>query len=64
MLKVLINRKACIGNEMCTHIAREVFKIGEDGKSSVYHVAPEWLEEINEAADCCPVGAIIVEEED
>ncbi|WP_082692738.1 ferredoxin [Bacillus sp. FJAT-29814] len=64
MMKVIINKNLCIGNGMCVGIAPEAFKIGSDGKSIAYNQNPEISSLIREAEENCPVGAILIEEED
>ncbi|MBS4215133.1 MULTISPECIES: ferredoxin [Neobacillus] len=39
-MKVTIDQNVCLGKEMCLEIAPEVFKIGKEGKSSVYQSDP------------------------
>ncbi|MBS4215129.1 MULTISPECIES: ferredoxin [Neobacillus] len=63
-MKVTVNKNVCIGNGMCIGIVSEAFKFGEDGKSQAYNTDPELADLIREAEENCPVGAIIIEEDD
>jgi ferredoxin len=53
---VKVNKDICIGCGLCVSICRDVFKIGDDGKSQVK--SQKKLPCIKEAIDECPVGAI------
>lgn len=60
-MKVSVDKNLCAGTWMCTAIAPEIFKVGKDGKSEVYQIKKEFLNEALEAEEMCPVGAITVE---
>lgn len=71
-MKCFVKKDTCIGCGACTTIANGVFQIGDDGLAET--INPEDVEnkikEVNEedkndvidAAESCPVGAIEVEE--
>ncbi len=66
-LKIVIDTEKCIGCGSCAIIAPEVFEIGDDGKSKIKEgmdvIEDDSLkEQVIEAKEACPTGAIIVEE--
>jgi len=53
----------CIACEMCVEICPEVFEMGEEFAEVTVDEVPEQYEDlVREAAEECPVDAIIVEE--
>jgi len=66
MAKVSINKQTCIGCGACQASLPEVFEIEEDGLATVLKDAEieDTMEEIEDTADMCPTGAIIVEKEE
>ena len=63
-MKVKVNKDACIGCGACAAICDEVFEINDEGLSEVKveEVKEELQDEVRDAADSCPTGAIEVEE--
>jgi len=61
--KIVIDRNLCIGCGNCTAIAPEVFELDKDGKSVVKNQKGADNEIILNAAQSCPVGAIILYDE-
>ena len=73
-MKVKVNKDACIGCGACAAICDEVFEIDDEGLSEVkveensenkeefVSVKEELQDEVRDAADSCPTGAIEVEE--
>lgn len=63
-MKVKVNQDACIGCGACAAICDEVFEINDDGLSEakVEEVKDELQDEVRDAADSCPTGAIEIEE--
>ncbi len=61
-MKVNVNKDVCIGCGACAAICDEVFEISDDGLSSVKkeEVSAEKEQEVRDAADACPTGAIEV----
>lgn len=63
-MKVKVNKDACIGCGACVAICDEVFEINDEGLSEakVEEVKEELQDEVRDAADSCPTGAIEIEE--
>ena len=68
-----VDQDACIGCGACASICDEVFEINDEGLSEVkveenkekeefVSVKEELQDEVRDAADSCPTGAIEVEE--
>ncbi|MCI7691559.1 MAG: ferredoxin [Oscillospiraceae bacterium] len=60
-MKIEIDRDGCISCGLCAEICPEVFRIAEDGLSSVISGASGSDEKIIEAAENCPVDVIHLE---
>lgn len=60
---VKVDKEKCIGCGACMSIAPNTFEFGDDGLSQV---KTEFVEddtaEVENAKDCCPTGAISVED--
>ncbi len=63
-MKVKVNKDACIGCGACAAICDEVFEINDEGLSEakVEEVKEELQDDVRDAADSCPTGAIEIEE--
>lgn len=63
-MKVKVNRDSCIGCGACAAICDDVFEIDDEGLSTVKkeEVDDDKKQEVQDAADSCPTGAIEVEE--
>ena len=63
-MKVKVNQDACIGCGACTAICKDVFELNDDGLSTakVETVDDAHAQDVRDAADACPTGAIEVEE--
>ena len=73
-MKVKVNKDACIGCGACAAICDEVFELNDEGLSEVkveensenkeefVSVKEELQDEVRDAADSCPTGAIEIEE--
>ena len=63
-MKVKVNKDACIGCGACASICPDVFELNDDGLSEakVEEVKEEFQDEVRDAADSCPTGAIEIEE--
>jgi len=61
-MEVKVNIDDCIGCGVCTHLCSDVFEIDETvGKSRVKQQSDSVS--VKEAAEACPVGAIVVKSE-
>ena len=61
-MKVTID-EACVACGKCEDICPEVFKVGDDIAEVIVAIVPvEHQDAVAEAADECPVEAIIIEE--
>ena len=63
-MKVKVNRDSCIGCGACAAICEDVFEIDDEGLSTAKteDVEDDKKQEVQDAADSCPTGAIEVEE--
>ncbi len=63
-MKVKVNSDACIGCGACVSVSPDVFEINDDGLSQakVAEVQDDKKQEVADAKDSCPTGAIEVEE--
>jgi ferredoxin len=63
-MKAIVDRDACTGCELCEGICPVVFEMDDEGIAVVRTavVPPEAEEDCREAADSCPVDAIIIED--
>lgn len=63
-MKVKVNQDSCIGCGACAAICDKVFEINDDGLSQakVETVEDSDSQDVRDAADACPTGAIEVEE--
>ena len=61
-MKVTVNEE-CIGCGLCESTAADVFSINDDGvaEATVDEVPADMEDDVQEAADSCPVNAIEVE---
>lgn len=60
MEKIEVNKDKCLGCGMCVGINSDVFEFGDDGlaKANSDKITEENKEEVKEAINSCPVGAI------
>ena len=59
-LTVTVNHDICVGNAMCPRTAPKVFALNSDRQSVVIDPNGEGQEAVLEAAEACPVSAIVV----
>ena len=59
-MKVIINKDKCLGCGMCVGINSDVFDFDDDGLAVADSdkISDENIEEIKDAINSCPVGAI------
>lgn len=62
-MKVKVDAETCVGDETCVQMCPEIFDMNGDVAVAKGEVVPKNLEaKCKEAAEACPVEAIIVEE--
>jgi ferredoxin len=62
-MKVRIDADACVGDETCVTLCPEIFEMEGDVAKTTMEVVPKELQKsCREAAEACPVEAIIIEE--
>ena len=63
-MKAIVDRDLCIGSAMCVATAPDVFDLDDGGLS--YVIDPEAVDEdlLREAAEGCPMQAIVLEDEE
>lgn len=62
-MKGFVDKDTCIGCGLCPAVCPEIFEMDDDGKAkaSKNEIADNLIESAKEAAEQCPVEAIIVE---
>jgi ferredoxin len=63
-LRVRVDHLLCVGNAMCETFAPNVFQLNDDRQSEAVNPAGDPEAQILEAAENCPMSAIIVEDAD
>jgi ferredoxin len=58
---IRVDKDVCIGSQTCILIDPETFSLDSDGLSYVFNGNFTNLDKIQEAADNCPVSAIVIE---
>jgi ferredoxin len=61
-LRVWVDHQRCVGNAMCEALAPAVFRLNADRQSEAIDPAGDTEATILEAAENCPVSAIVVED--
>ena len=61
-LRVRVDHLLCVGNAMCETFAPNVFRLNDDRQSEAIDPEGDTVEKILEAAESCPVSAILVED--
>ncbi|HUB46540.1 MAG TPA: ferredoxin [Acetobacteraceae bacterium] len=61
-LKVWVDHQVCVGNAMCEAVAPKVFRLDDNRQSEVADPTAASEATILEAAENCPVSAIVVED--
>lgn len=58
-MRANVDKDVCIGCGLCTGIAEDVFRIGDDGKAEAYaDTTDENKSAVEDAVNSCPVSAI------
>lgn len=63
-IRVWVDQTKCIGSAFCVDASPNVFTLDESGKAIVIDPKGDTQEKIWEAAEGCPVSAIIIEDEE
>ena len=63
-MKVRVDRKLCTGVGNCVAVAPTVFKMDKENKAVVMDMGSVDEQTLMEAAESCPMDAIIVEDDD
>ena len=63
-LRVLVDHAKCVGSTICVQTTPAVFALDENRQSMVVDPAGDTVERIKQAAEGCPLSAIIVEDAD
>ena len=62
-MKVRVDEETCVGDETCVEICPEFFEMNGDVAVAKMEEVPEELEgKCKEAAEACPVEAIVIKE--
>jgi len=61
-LRVRVDHLLCVGNAMCETFASNVFQLNDNRQSEAVNPDGDSEEKILEAAENCPMSAIIVED--
>ena len=62
-MKVRVDEELCVGDGTCVDVCPEIFEMSGDVAVTKMEEVPEGLEDnCKEAADSCPVEAILIEE--
>jgi len=64
VIKVVVDRDLCQDHGQCVFAAPQVFELDEEGKLDVLQeeVGEDLRDNVEEAADVCPVQAITIED--
>ena len=63
MIKTVVSKQLCISCGLCPSVAPELYKMDVDDKAIAFkseNLSPQEAIDANEAADSCPVNAIMV----
>lgn len=63
-MRARIDRELCVGVGNCVAIAPAIFKLDDENKAAVLDYRNADEEVLMEAAESCPPGAIIVQDDD
>ena len=61
-LRVRVDHLLCVGNAMCETFAPNVFQLNDDRQSEAVNPQGDPEAQVLEAAENCPMSAIIVED--
>ena len=61
-VRVRVDHNLCVGNAMCETFAPHVFRLNDNRQSEAVDSDGDPIEQILEAAESCPMSAILVED--
>lgn len=61
-LRVSVDQTKCVGSTICIQIAPKVFALNDDRQSTVLNADGDTPARIKEAAEGCPLSAIVIED--
>jgi ferredoxin len=61
-VRVWVDHHVCVGSAICETLTPKVFALNAQRQSEVVNSAGDTVEKIMDAAENCPVSAIIVED--
>jgi len=59
--RIQLDRAVCVGSSWCVNIAAGAFGLARDGRAEVLDPIRATADELEEAAESCPVSAIVVQ---
>jgi ferredoxin len=59
---VRVDRNKCVGSTICVQITPKVFALDDRKQSTVADPDGDTFDRIREAAEQCPVGALVLED--
>ena len=63
-MKVIIDRDQCTGIGNCVAVAPSVFKLDKQDKAVAANLQSVSQEKLREAAESCPLNAVILQDDD
>ena len=61
-VRLWVDHTKCVGSTICTQIAPKVFSLNENRQSTVVNPEGDTAARIKEAAEGCPLSAIVMED--
>ena len=61
-LRVWVDHDKCVGSTMCIQVTPNVFALDENRQSTVANPDGDTVARVREAAEQCPVSAIVLED--
>ncbi|MBI3964008.1 MAG: ferredoxin [Chloroflexi bacterium] len=63
-IRLRVDQSSCVSSSLCVYTAPGVFELDASGRATVVDLHAASMEQIREAAEGCPVSAIILEDAD
>ena len=61
-IRIRVDYDKCVGSTICVQIAPNVFALNAERQSTVANLDGDTADRIREAAEQCPLGAIVLED--